>query len=560
MLKLKAIWKLFSATQYRKLVFGYFISLIIVITVVLLDRIQSYRQQHEIVAKDTINMSYILEEHAKGIFQKVDLTLESINSIIKSRGHQYKWSISEYSRTLKEFSDKTPEVFSLNLIDEKGKFIGQSDFNGKLPDVNVSDRKYFQDLKNNPDAGLVVSEPLIGRLSNIFIIVLAKRIHSWDGKFHGIVVATLSLDYFQQLFSELELDPYGHVTMLSYKNRILMARHPTPVKNLGKVLSLHQDFLNELSQQKRNGWVKTVSVIDKVTKVFGYTMNREFDFIIIVGNAESDYLKNWLFQTKIIALVCIILMLITLMLLYRYLRGQEELAAQQALLIQAAKMSTLGEMAGGIAHEINNPLAIIKGQSELLRKSLAKTPIDTNKVILMIKNIEDTIMRMSKIVTGLRTFARQTDQEPMTETVLAEIINDTLSLCTERFHQNQIKLILDEIPNLKIKCRPVEISQVILNLLTNSFDAIAELNEKWISISFKQTEKTIQIIITDSGNGIPQNVAEKMMLPFFTTKAVGKGTGLGLSISQGIIESHKGKLYYNSKSKNSQFICELNLI
>ena len=93
-----------------------------------------------------------------------------------------------------------------------------------------------------------------------------------------------------------------------------------------------------------------------------------------------------------------------------------------------------------------------------------------------------------------------------------------------------------------------------MNLLANAHDAVFNLSDKWVELSLAEVDDQIQLMVTDSGNGIAPNIVEKMMQPFFTTKEVGKGTGLGLSISKGIIEDHQGTLKYNSQSPHTQFI------
>jgi C4-dicarboxylate-specific signal transduction histidine kinase len=109
----------------------------------------------------------------------------------------------------------------------------------------------------------------------------------------------------------------------------------------------------------------------------------------------------------------------------------------------------------------------------------------------------------------------------------------------------------------QVNCRPTQLSQVLLNLLSNAFDAVSALSEKWVRLTVTQEEQKLIIKVIDSGNGIPSDIAEKIMQPFFTTKVIGKGTGLGLSISRGIIESHEGALFYDPSEKNTTFVIEL---
>ncbi len=155
----------------------------------------------------------------------------------------------------------------------------------------------------------------------------------------------------------------------------------------------------------------------------------------------------------------------------------------------------------------------------------------------------------------MQSFSRNTDKDPFKQTRLSSIINDTLSLCMEKIRNNGVDLQLDSQDGfIEIECRPAQICQVLLNLIMNANDAISNLKEKWIKIQVHKDENTAEIRITDSGNGIPEAVSEKMFQPFYTTKEIGKGTGLGLSISKGIIEHHGGNLSLETNSKNTCFI------
>ncbi|MCC2678427.1 MAG: hypothetical protein K0R29_1003 [Pseudobdellovibrio sp.] len=236
----------------------------------------------------------------------------------------------------------------------------------------------------------------------------------------------------------------------------------------------------------------------------------------------------------------------------------EELAEAKANMISTSKLSALGEMAGGMAHEINTPLTIINLKVAQIQNELSASPVNKEKVNDGLKKIEDTVARIAKIIRGLRYFARDTKSDPFIRVQVSAILEDTLYLCIERFRYNGIILKTADYPkNLYIDCRPTEISQVILNLLNNACDAVLELPEKWISIDVVKKGEMLEVRISDSGPGIPRDVQEKIMQPFFTTKPVGKGTGLGLSISKGIIDSHNGSLTIDNKSRNTCFVITL---
>jgi histidine kinase len=228
----------------------------------------------------------------------------------------------------------------------------------------------------------------------------------------------------------------------------------------------------------------------------------------------------------------------------------ERLETEQQL-IQASKMATLGEMATGIAHELNQPLSVIKTASSFSIKKIEKNePIEDDVLSNLLTKIDRNVDRAAKIINHMRQFARKSDME--FEKVQ---INEVLKRAFEIFSQ-QLKLrgieVVWEIDNRlpKINADPSRLEQVFINLLLNARDAI---EERWGSKETNQEDKKIilktrhesnSIIceVCDTGKGVPQSMANKIFEPFFTTKEVGKGTGLGLSISYGIVKECAGMI------------------
>jgi PAS domain S-box-containing protein len=233
------------------------------------------------------------------------------------------------------------------------------------------------------------------------------------------------------------------------------------------------------------------------------------------------------------------------------IRNEEKI--NQASFISHAKLTALAEMAAGVAHEINNPLAIITGLVDDMIYELEENGKVGEEVKPGLMKIIQMSDRISKIIKGLKSFSRENKTETFQNFNLKSLMESTLELCWQRFRQHGI-LVKQAVP-LEITlrgCRP-EISQVILNLLNNSHDAIMHQIEKWILIEAQETPQEVTVTITDSGKGIPEKVARRMFEPFFTTKDFGKGTGLGLSTSVGIMESHGGSLKFHEDSKNTKF-------
>ena len=234
----------------------------------------------------------------------------------------------------------------------------------------------------------------------------------------------------------------------------------------------------------------------------------------------------------------------------------DRLEAEQNV-VQAGKMATLGEMATGVAHELNQPLTVIKTASSfLLRKIQRQDAVNPDILATLAGEIDSHVDRASKIITHMRSFGRRTDLvlEPVQ-------VNDILQAATEFFGrqltQRNIELIWNLQKNLPpIMATPNLLEQVLTNLLLNARDAVEERVEKEPDAPRRITLQTwldahlVFIRVSDTGVGVPQGIIPRLFEPFFTTKRVGKGTGLGLSISYGLIKDFGGKIEVANKPED----------
>lgn len=239
---------------------------------------------------------------------------------------------------------------------------------------------------------------------------------------------------------------------------------------------------------------------------------------------------------------------------------QEKLIkAQEAKILQSSKLASLGEMAAGVAHEINNPLAIINVSANMLKKLLVRNKIQIPAIETCVDNIEGTVSRISKIITVMRAVSREPMEFRKEEVLLMDLIQDVSALCGEKFKNNEVDLrvkIPDEF-KATLYCDRIQISQVLLNLLSNAYDATEGASVRWIEVQYSEDSSYDLLSVKNSGNKIPKDIVPKIFNPFFTTKDVGKGTGLGLSISKSILERHQGSIELQTESENTCFVLKL---
>jgi len=235
-------------------------------------------------------------------------------------------------------------------------------------------------------------------------------------------------------------------------------------------------------------------------------------------------------------------------------KSYDDLKNLRTQLVQSGKLASIGEQAAGVAHELNQPLMIIRTTAQLMLRKQLKNSLNTVKLVQNMNSIEKNTKRMMNIIDHLRTFSRQTKNE-FTLVNVNEIIQDSFLMIGEQLSLRNIEVIKDfsgDIP--KVMGDANQLEQVFLNLLANSLDAIesrpeargggARLQKKIVITTHVSgdAKDTVEILFKDTGIGIPQETLENIFDPFYTTKEVGKGTGLGLSITYGIMQDHKGKI------------------
>ncbi len=228
--------------------------------------------------------------------------------------------------------------------------------------------------------------------------------------------------------------------------------------------------------------------------------------------------------------------------------------------ISASKMASIGNLAGEIGHEINNPLSIIKSITFLLKDMLKDGEVGRMFILDRLETIDQTVDRMTSIVQSLKNISHKGQKNTKTTCFLKDVLDDVILMSDMKFKKLGIKLTSDfdeRLLKTPLNCYRVQLSEVILNLLSNAADAVEGQNQPWVHVKLKDKGDLICIEVSDSGAGVPLEIRNEIFEPYFTTKEIGKGSGLGLSISRSIMKEHGGRLVLRPEISPSCFALEI---
>jgi two-component system C4-dicarboxylate transport sensor histidine kinase DctB len=237
-------------------------------------------------------------------------------------------------------------------------------------------------------------------------------------------------------------------------------------------------------------------------------------------------------------------------------RTEARLRATQNELVQAGKLAALGQMSAAIAHEVNQPLAAI-------RTFMASTKIylqrgDSRQVTKNLDLIDGLAERMANITTHLKAFARKSEPGRPEQVEVGRAVDGALFLVESQIKAAGVRLRRNVEPGLQVSGYAVQLEQVLVNLIANALDAVADVKEPAIDIEVRAAQDTVRIRIADNGPGIPPEVIERIFDPFMTTKPIGKGLGLGLSITYGIVQDFRGRMHAENRAGGgAELIVEL---
>ncbi len=481
-------------------------------------------------------------------------TIGSIDVLLKQILHQSNNDSSKFKKisnsdllVKREFL-KPLLAIDFRTFDANGNLISSSE--GAAP-FNIADREFFIKHREQKNEELIVSTPMRGRSkAGNWIFTISRRVLSNSGKFLGIASATLEARLFDSFKNQIKLGSNTLFAVTTGSPPHFAYRSPDKGDFTGKPFTYHQALEPVVSGKEIKGVFETVSVNDKIRRLVGISHLKNSNMMIVIGRDYDEVMQAWWRQSLLFLAFTFLAILIAFILTWKHLKQSQAIRDHQLKLIGSSKLASLGEMSAGIAHEINNPLAIIDGISQQLY-SLAGNP---EKLTQKIDTIRKSVERISRIIKGLEKFSRSSERRSLGNHSLSKIAAEVLTLTDAKANRNNTSVKIVKDCGALIYCDDVEIEQVLINLISNSIDAVKDRRDnKWVKIDITENENAIVLRVTDSGTGIPEDLKYRIFEPFFTTKPVGKGTGLGLSIIKGILDEHSATIAVTSDSPNTCF-------
>ncbi len=459
----------------------------------------------------------------------------------------------------------------LGVISDHGMhlaYTGPYELSGK----NYKDAVWFNEVTFR---GIHVSDVFMG-FRNVPHMVVAVRHGLPDGRFY-VLRATLDTGQFNDLLSGLEVGGEGDAFIINQKGLL-----QTPSRDQGKVLSpadLPVPVYSERSQvltlsppqnadeetvdmlrppnpvQETGDGMPRVHVTDTHPLIIGYAYIPETPFILMIVKHKDRLMAAWnLSQMQLTGFLMLSVLAIVLVVLggITYLVNQVHLADQRRLLAMhqaeyANKMASLGRLSAGVAHEINNPLAIINEKAGLVkdlftyRKDYTMDP----KLMELVEAIISSVDRCAAITRRLLNFARHSEME-IKPILLKEVIGDVLGFMGKEAEHRSIAVVVDVSDDVHmIESDQGRLQEIFLNLISNAFAAVQDGGRLDVTACAEE-EKQVMISISDDGQGIPQENQERIFEPFFSTKIGKGGTGLGLSITYGLVRELGGRIRVES--------------
>ncbi|MFH1243563.1 MAG: ATP-binding protein [Pseudomonadota bacterium] len=445
----------------------------------------------------------------------------------------------------------------LGVIDSLGRqrtYVGPYRLEGK----NYSEQEWF---KHVLDRGVYISDVFLG-FRNVPHLIIAVKHNRPDGSFY-LLRATLDTERFKDILSRLEVSGLGDFFIINRQGAL-----QTPSLYHGKVFEKLSLPVPEYAPETRVFEWKNA---EGPPLIIGYRYIEDTPFILMVVKQKEALMRPW-YETRmkligflaasIVAILIVILGGTTYLVDQLYEADQRRITTLHQV-EYSNKLASLGRLAAGVAHEINNPLAIINEKAGLIKDlfTLKDDYAKDQKLVGLVGSVLTSVERCATITRRLLAFARHMETSIKQPINLRDLIHDVLGFLAKEAEYRSISVTVDVPDNIpQFESDRGRLQQILLNIFNNAFAAMSDGGR--LEITARAEDKNfVSVSIADNGCGIPEEDLKRVFEPFFTTRANKGGTGLGLSITYGLAEELGGSISVKSEvGKGTTFIVFLPLI
>jgi len=531
---------------------------------------QDYRQLNREADEDVHKTVDILYEHTGKVLESLELVLRRVDEHIAGMSWDEIAASDTLHRYLERIDEESPQIAAIWLIDETGHGRNSSVVFLAAAGVDVHDQDYFVALRD-ADEGTFLGGSALGLAPTDQVSFnVARRRGGRDEGFDGVIDLVISPEYFANFYASVTARSRNVVTLVRSDGAVL-ARGPVRLFQ-PFTFSPHSGIMDAIARRPEGGIYESTSEIDGTDRIYGYRKLHGYPIYVSFGLARDDVTMQWYHDVLVggvlAAVAAMALALLSFLALHqarqehRALQRWQETAtslreeiarreAAEASLRQAQKMEAVGQLTGGIAHDFNNLLTVIIGNVESLTRQL---PHESTVLQRFAAAALSGAMRAANLTQRLLAFSRQ---QPLAPTALD--LNKLISELSELLRRSLGETITVETVMAGGLWRSFadrnQLENALLNLAINARDAMPEGGKLTIETANIYLDETyaaqhdelkpgqyVMLAVTDTGTGMPQEIAARAFEPFFTTKGVGKGSGLGLSMVYGFIKQSQGHI------------------
>ena len=523
---------------------------VVVVSGILLYQLREHDKNR--IRIHTQNLSRSLEQSIVNIIEKSDVGLLAV---VGEAEAQIAGGTLD-GRVLTDFISRLhahmAELQGLRMTNARGDVIYGT---GLDPDhlVNIADRGYFTFARENPNAGLLISEPVFGRIARTWVINIARRVNHADGSFAGVAYGAFSIDYFRKHFSAFDIGDNGTITLRNsgLTTIVRYSRKEAADRSLGKKV-VSPKYREQLRANSNSGTFTDISLIDNVERTYCYRKVSGFPLYVTVGLATQDYLAEWRNEAvkgMLLAATFMASMIVSAWLVFRYWssrkKAQDELHGYHEHLEELVKERTseLETFNYTVSHDLRKPLTIISGYCSLIDEMYADRIDAEGRDYLC--QIVSGVNRMAEMIDTLLNFSCLASRELVRETVnLSDLALETAGSLTAAEPERRVAFRIAE--GITVTGDRSLLQIVLENLLENAWKYTRNQDEAVIEFGAVDVKGQTACFVRDNGPGFDMKHADEIFIPFRRLPLAqahgGNGYGIGLATVARIIKRHGGSI------------------